>query len=64
VRVPRGVCLRFRLSPVIESIDVDQSIMGRALNYGDVTISGTGQTFEPLRQVDHPVAFRNEVTAR
>ena len=48
----------------IESVDVDQSIMGRALNYGDVTIRGTGQMLEPLRQVDRPIAFRNEVTAR
>jgi hypothetical protein len=48
----------------IESVDVDQSIMGRAFNYGDVTIRGTGQTFEPLRQIDRPIDFRNEVTAR
>jgi len=43
----------------IESVDVDQSIMGRAFNYGDVTIRGTGQTFEPLRQIDRPIDFRN-----
>jgi uncharacterized membrane protein YdbT with pleckstrin-like domain len=48
----------------IESVDVDQSMMGRALNYGNVTIRGTGQTFEPLREIDRPIAFRNEVTAR
>ena len=48
----------------IESVDVDQSIMGRAFNYGDVTVRGTGQTFEPLRQIDRPIDFRNEVTAR
>ena len=48
----------------IESVDVDQSIVGRAFNYGDVTIRGTGQTFEPLRQIDRPIEFRNEVTAR
>ena len=28
----------------IESVDVDQSITGRAFNYGDVTIRGTSQT--------------------
>jgi uncharacterized membrane protein YdbT with pleckstrin-like domain len=48
----------------IESVDVDQSVMGRAFNYGDVTIRGTGQTFEPLCQIDRPIDFRNEVTAR
>ncbi len=48
----------------IESVDVDQTLMGRILDYGDVTIRGTGTTLEPIRDVDRPVAFRNEVTAR
>ena len=48
----------------IESVDVDQSVMGRILDYGDVTIRGTGTTLEPIREVDRPIAFRNEVTAR
>ncbi len=28
----------------VESVDVDQSIMGRLLNYGDITIRGTGES--------------------
>jgi len=48
----------------IESVDVDQTLMGRILDYGDVTIRGTGTTLEPIRDVDRPLAFRNEVTAR
>ena len=48
----------------IESVDVDQSVLGRMFDYGDVTIRGTGSTMEPLRGVDRPIAFRNEVTAR
>jgi uncharacterized membrane protein YdbT with pleckstrin-like domain len=48
----------------IESVDVDQTMMGRILDYGDVTIRGTGTTLEPIREVDRPIAFRNEVTAR
>jgi uncharacterized membrane protein YdbT with pleckstrin-like domain len=48
----------------IESVDVDQTVMGRILDYGDVTIRGTGTTLEPIREVDRPIAFRNEVTAR
>ena len=52
------------LNSRFRSVDVDQSVLGRAFNYGDVTIRGTGQTFEPLRQIDCPIAFRNEVTAR
>ena len=27
----------------VESVDVDQSIFGRLLNYGDITIRGTGE---------------------
>jgi uncharacterized membrane protein YdbT with pleckstrin-like domain len=48
----------------IESVDVDQGVLGRIFDYGDVTIMGTGTTHEPLRNVDRPIAFRNEVTAR
>ena len=48
----------------IESVDVDQTVLGRILDYGDVTIRGTGTTLEPIREVDRPIALRNEVTAR
>ena len=37
----------------IESVDVNQSILGRLMNYGDITIQGVGegtQTFPPLRR--------------
>ena len=47
----------------IESVDVDQSVVGRLLNHGNVTIHGTGTTLEPLRNVDRPIEFRNEITA-
>ncbi|MGC2410401.1 MAG: PH domain-containing protein [Methyloceanibacter sp.] len=47
----------------IKSVDVDQTVLGRLFDYGDVTIHGTGTTLEPLRDVDRPIAFRNEVTA-
>src|SRR6185437_9254650 len=32
----------------VESVDVDQSIMGRLLNYGDIAVRGTGETWERL----------------
>jgi len=47
----------------VESIDVDQSIMGRILNYGDILIRGVGVGIEPLTNIDSPIAFRNHVTA-
>jgi len=48
----------------VESVDVDQSIMGRVFNYGDVLIRGVGVGLEPLHGVDAPLEFRNHVTAR
>lgn len=47
----------------VESVNVDQSIAGRLLGYGTVTIRGTGGGIEPLSNIDDPVAFRNHVTA-
>src|ERR1700692_643757 len=33
----------------VESIDVEQSLMGRMLGYGDITVRGTGGTNDPFR---------------
>jgi uncharacterized membrane protein YdbT with pleckstrin-like domain len=48
----------------IESVDVDQSVLGRLFDYGDIVIRGTGVGIEPLRGIDSPLAFRNAVSAR
>ena len=47
----------------VESVDVDQSILGRLLDYGDVIIHGTGMGIEPLPNIDHPLKLRNHITA-
>jgi uncharacterized membrane protein YdbT with pleckstrin-like domain len=47
----------------VESVDVDQSILGRIFNYGDIFIHGTGVGVEPLRSIDRPIEFRSHVTA-
>ncbi len=47
----------------VESVDVDQSLVGRLLNYGDVIVRGTGEGFEPLHMIDSPLKFRSEVPA-
>jgi uncharacterized membrane protein YdbT with pleckstrin-like domain len=47
----------------VESVDVDQSVLGRLLDYGDIVVHGTGGGLEPLRRIDSPIAFRNAVTA-
>jgi uncharacterized membrane protein YdbT with pleckstrin-like domain len=48
----------------IESVDVDQSIIGRLFDYGTITVHGTGTGIEPLYQIDSPIKFRNNVTAQ
>ncbi len=47
----------------VESVDVDQSLLGRLFNYGDITVRGTGEGLEPLRMIDHPLRFRGHVIA-
>ena len=46
----------------VESVQVDQSILGRMLDYGDVTILGTGEGFETLRTIASPIELRNSIT--
>jgi uncharacterized membrane protein YdbT with pleckstrin-like domain len=48
----------------VESVDVDQSLLGRILDYGDVTINGTGEGWETLRGIGAPIELRNQITAR
>jgi hypothetical protein len=47
----------------VESVDVDQTLIGRLFNYGNVTIHGTGSSFENLRMIDPPLRLRTTVTA-
>lgn len=48
----------------VESVDVNQSILGRILNYGDVTILGVGEGRETISTIASPLEFRNYITAR
>jgi uncharacterized membrane protein YdbT with pleckstrin-like domain len=48
----------------VESVDVNQSILGRILNYGDVTVLGVGEGKETIKTIASPLAFRNHITAR
>jgi uncharacterized membrane protein YdbT with pleckstrin-like domain len=48
----------------VESVDVTQSIGGRVLGYGDILIRGVGEGIEPLKNIDSPIEFRNQVTGR
>jgi uncharacterized membrane protein YdbT with pleckstrin-like domain len=46
----------------VESVDVVQSIAGRILDYGSVTIRGVGVGLEPLKMVAAPLELRNHIT--
>jgi uncharacterized membrane protein YdbT with pleckstrin-like domain len=48
----------------IASVEVDQSIPGRLLNYGDVTIMGMGEMPpQAISTIASPLAFRSAITA-
>ena len=42
----------------IESINVDQTIMGRILGYGTIIIVGSGGTRESFEDIADPIRFR------
>jgi uncharacterized membrane protein YdbT with pleckstrin-like domain len=48
----------------VESVDVYQSILGRILNYGDVTVRGVGEGVESIKTIASPLEFRSHITAR
>jgi uncharacterized membrane protein YdbT with pleckstrin-like domain len=48
----------------VESVDVNQSILGRILNYGSVTVRGVGEGAETINTIAAPLEFRNHITAR
>lgn len=45
----------------VEGISVDQSIVGRLLNYGTITIIGTGGTRDSFLFIPNPMRFRKTV---
>ncbi len=44
----------------IESVNVDQSILGRILGYGSLQIVGTGGTKEIFPNINKPLTFRKK----
>ena len=45
----------------VEAISVDQSVMGRLLNYGSVTLTGTGGVREVFHNISTPLEFRRQI---
>ena len=47
----------------VESVSVNQSILGRILDYGTIVVRGTGSTLEPMSNIDSPMEFRSRLLA-
>jgi uncharacterized membrane protein YdbT with pleckstrin-like domain len=45
----------------VETIGVQQGLAGRLLNFGDLTVTGTGGAREIFHRVRDPIGFRNHV---
>jgi hypothetical protein len=46
----------------VESVDIEQSLIGRLLGYGTVIVHATGTGFEPLQGIAHPIKLQNQIT--
>ena len=45
----------------VEAISVDQSLTGRMLNFGTITLTGTGGVKETFHNISHPLEFRRSI---
>jgi len=45
----------------VESLHVNQGLVGRMLDFGDVTVVGTGSSLEPLRGISGPLELRRKL---
>jgi uncharacterized membrane protein YdbT with pleckstrin-like domain len=48
----------------VETIGVDQGILGRIFNFGTIIVTGTGGTKEPFTGIANPLEFRRQVQAK
>ena len=48
----------------VETIGVEQSLLGRLLDYGTIVVVGTGGSTEPFRNIASPLEFRRQVQAQ
>ncbi len=49
------------LLPRVESIEIEEPLIGRILGYGTVIVRGTGGTFETFGRIAHPNKLRQQV---
>ena len=55
--IVRRATMEMRLDK-IESITVEQGFWGRMLNFGSITIAGTGGDRTPIESITEPLAFQ------
>ena len=48
----------------IEAISVDQTVAGRILDYGSITLSGTGGVKETFQNIARPLEFRRHIQSQ
>ncbi|MFT4032710.1 MAG: PH domain-containing protein [Siphonobacter sp.] len=44
----------------VESVDVQQTFLGRILGYGTIVVNGTGTTHTGFQYIDNPLEFRRK----
>jgi len=42
----------------IESVQVEQSVLGRVFDFGSIIVAGGGNPFEKVPSISHPLGFR------
>ena len=47
----------------IESVRVEQTVMGRLFGFGSIIVTGTGSTMDPIRYIANAIAFRQAIQA-
>lgn len=47
----------------VEALGVDQGLLGRLLDFGTITVTGTGGTQETFHQIATPLEFRKQLQA-
>jgi uncharacterized membrane protein YdbT with pleckstrin-like domain len=63
----RGFLLRYTAEmnmDKVETVNVEQSLLGRLFDYGSIRVLGTGQGIENLDNIASPIRLRNAIIAR
>jgi uncharacterized membrane protein YdbT with pleckstrin-like domain len=45
----------------VESVGVDQTLLGRVFGYGSIELRGTGGSLEPFTNISRPLEFRRQI---